>query len=93
LLLHKQLFIVIQAEVSGDKWTKLLPEWTKLLQESPRILIHLPDMMFKKEWGKMFLQHIAEEFRKRGLKRQQAKEAARQVIDEWKKFGGFRMKA
>jgi hypothetical protein len=24
LLLHKQLFIVIQAEVSGDKWTKLL---------------------------------------------------------------------
>jgi len=57
-----------------------------------RILIEVPDTHFQPEWERLFLKHLALDMRKKGLHRQQAKQAARGLIKELRQFGKFRMK-
>ncbi|MEC4685484.1 MAG: hypothetical protein VST71_07115 [Nitrospirota bacterium] len=59
--------------------------------DKPKILIEVSDN-FKEEWDRIFLKHIAKDMREKGLGRHQAKQAAQQFIEEWRKLGKFRMK-
>ena len=56
------------------------------------MLIEVPDTHFQPEWDRLFLKHLALDMRKKGLQRQQAKQAARRLIEELRQFGKFRMK-
>lgn len=58
---------------------------------APKVLVEVPDTGFGKPWTKMFHQRVVKDMRKRGLNRQQAKQAANQFIKEWREFGQFRM--
>ena len=60
--------------------------------DNQRILIEVPDTHFQPEWERLFFKHLALDMRKKGLHRQQAKQAARGLIEELRQFGKFRMK-
>ena len=55
-----------------------------------RILFEIPDTGFRKTWDKMFLKHTAKSLRERGIARNRAKEAAKDVIGMLRKTGEFR---
>ena len=76
--------IYIQPGRDGDRFATTI--------DSHRILIEIPDTGFKDEWERLFLKHIALDMRKKGLNRQQAKQAAQNLLNELRGFGKFRMK-
>ncbi|HUU26224.1 MAG TPA: hypothetical protein VM123_00295 [archaeon] len=76
--------IYIQPGKDGDRLSTTI--------NNPRILIEVPSTNFEEEWEKLFLKHIVLYMRKEGIQRNQAKQAARRVLDEMRKFGKFRLK-
>jgi hypothetical protein len=60
--------------------------------DRPRILVEVGDTGFKDAWDDKFYKHVAKDFRSRGLSRAQSRQAARSVIDEWRKFSGLKMR-
>ena len=76
--------IYIQPGRDGDRFATTI--------DSDRIVIEIPDTGFKHEWERLFLKHIALDMRKKGLNRQQAKQAAQDLLYELRGFGKFRMK-
>jgi len=61
--------------------------------DAPRILVEIPETGFRPYWDDILYRSIMKDMRKSGLTRQQAKQAARQHIEEWRRFGStLRMK-
>ena len=60
-------------------------------QDQPRILFEVPDLDFEMEWEKLFLAHLAAGFRKKGVPRSHAKDAATQFLKEWRRFSDVRV--
>lgn len=61
--------------------------------DKPRIMIEIPDTQFGSYWEPMFFKAVAEGFRNKGLSRHEAKTAAENAIQEWRKFTKIRMRA
>jgi hypothetical protein len=76
--------VYIQPGKKGDRYITTI--------DNQRILIEVPDTHFQSEWDRLFLKHLVQDMRKNGLQRQQAKQAARSLIEELRQFGKFRMK-
>ena len=56
-----------------------------------KVIVEVPDTGFRGTWDAQFHKHVAEDFRNRGLSRSQSRQAARSVIDEWRKLGSLKM--
>lgn len=59
--------------------------------DNSRILIHIPDTGFGVEWETIFMKHLVNAFKRRGLKGSKAKDAASMMLKEWRKLGKFQM--
>jgi len=59
--------------------------------DNPKILIHIPDTGFSDEWEIIFMNHLINGFKKRGLKGSKAKDAASMMLKEWRKLGKIQM--
>ncbi len=55
--------------------------------DAKRILIEVPETGFSKTWKEMFFKHLVKDFRRKGLPKNQAKEATREVMEQWRKIG------
>jgi hypothetical protein len=51
------------------------------------VLIEVPDTGFVPIWEQILHDHLFDDFRKRGLGRQQARQRARSMISEWRQLG------
>jgi hypothetical protein len=60
---------------------------------SYRILIEVPDTGFTSVWQDLCLRKLARTFRQKGLKKKDSKIAAINMIGEWRKIFGFKMKS
>lgn len=60
--------------------------------DNPKILIHIPDTGFSPEWELIFMKHLVDVFKRRGLKGSKAKEAASMMLKEWRKLGTSHMR-
>jgi len=61
--------------------------------DRPRILIEMPLTVFEYRWEKILHSSIAADLRQKGLSRRDAREAAKEFVQEWRKqFGRFRMR-
>jgi hypothetical protein len=70
--------VYLQAGRQGDRFSDN--------PEARRILVGVVEGGFSREWDSMYHKRIAADMRARGLKRSEAKRAARQVIDEMRKL-------
>ncbi len=59
--------------------------------DNPKILIHIPDTGFSSEWETIFMKHLIDGFKSRGLKGSKAKEAASMMLKEWRKLSKIQM--
>lgn len=59
--------------------------------DKDRLLVEVPSTEFHKDWDKIFRKALNKEFRKRGLARSKAKQAAEDFMKEWRRFGSIRM--
>jgi hypothetical protein len=57
-----------------------------------KILVEVPSKEFKSEWEGIFRKQLRKKFRKEGLSRQEAKNAADGFMKEWRQFGSIRMR-
>jgi hypothetical protein len=57
-----------------------------------RILIEVPELGFRQEWRNIWQKELTKYFRKRGLERGHAQEAAQTVMSEMHKISRFRMR-
>ncbi|WPZ34751.1 hypothetical protein T8K17_01130 [Thalassobaculum sp. OXR-137] len=57
---------------------------------APSIYIEVHDTGFRPVWDKKFFKYISKEMKRRGFNRQQAKRAAKDVIEEIRSFGRLR---
>jgi hypothetical protein len=60
--------------------------------DRPKVIVEVPDTGFRDTWDAKFHKHVAEDFRTRGLSRSESRQAARSVIDEWRKFSSLKMR-
>ena len=81
ILLSKALYL--QPGREGDRLGNTL--------DAKRILIEVPETGFSKTWDEILFKHLVKDFRRRGLPKHQAKEAARGAIEEWRKIGRSRL--
>jgi len=77
--------LYIQAGKPGDR---LVHDF-----DQPKMLVEVPDTGFRPYWDKLYFDHVFKHMRSEGLKRQEAKRAARQHIDQIKSLSDFRMPA
>ena len=80
ILLAKALYL--QPGREGDRFSKKI--------DAKRILIEVPDTGFCMTWDELLFKSLVKDYRKKGLPKHQAKEATRQFIEEWRKFGRTR---
>jgi hypothetical protein len=59
--------------------------------DAPRIIIDIPDTEFEPQWEKLALSALTDSFRRRGMRRARAREAAGQFLKEWRTFANSRM--
>lgn len=77
--------VYLQAGKGGDRLLHDL--------EKPKLILEIPDTGFGRIWNDLFYRSVMKQMRESGLSRRQAKDAARLYIDEWRKFGDFRMRS
>jgi hypothetical protein len=58
---------------------------------APKMFVEIPDTGFRPFWDNIFYRNAVRRMREGGLNRQQAKQAARQYIEGWRKFGATRV--
>ena len=75
--------IYIQAGKEGDR--------VKHDVDAPKVIMEIPDMGFRPFWDKLYFKYLTAGMRERGLRRSEAKRAARALIEEFKQFGAVRM--
>lgn len=77
--------LYIQAGRTGDRFIHDT--------EKPKVILEIPDTGFGGAWEEIFYNSALWQFKKMGLGRSEAKNAARSYISEWRKFADLRMKA
>ena len=75
--------LYLQAGKEGDR--------LKYKIDEPKIYVEVPDINFKPIWDDLFYRSAFRRMKASGLGRQQAKRAAQQYIDEWRKLGLVRV--
>lgn len=60
-------------------------------QERPRILVEVMAEPFEAQWNRILLAKLTKDLRKRGTSRKKAERAAKEMVDAWRNFSGFRM--
>lgn len=75
--------VYMQAGKEGDRM--------KTTMDHPRVIVEIPDTGFRAMWDKMYLEFTVRALRERGLSRQRARVAAREVIEQLREFGEFRL--
>jgi hypothetical protein len=58
--------------------------------DAKRILIDVPETGFSKTWEGLFFKHLVKDYRREGLPKYEAREAAERTMEEWRKFGRSR---
>ncbi|WP_221630540.1 hypothetical protein [Humibacillus xanthopallidus] len=76
--------IYLQHGVAGDRMSTTM--------HHPRLLIELPPTGFEEQWEGIFFTALVKVFRDGGLKRSEAKAAARDMIVRWRELGSIRMR-
>lgn len=56
--------------------------------EHERLLIEVPDTGFEPEWEEFLRRGLSRDFRRRGLSKREARQAARRAIGEWRRLQG-----
>lgn len=74
--------LYLQAGREGDRLSNTL--------DAKRILIEVPETGFSKTWDGILFKYLVKDFRRKGLPKQQAKDAAKGAIEEWRKFDRLR---
>ena len=82
ILTTKALYI--QPGRKGDRLSSTL--------DNNRILVEVPELGFREEWRKIWHKELEKHFRKEGLKRDDAREAAKTVISQLHEISRFRMR-
>jgi hypothetical protein len=59
--------------------------------DKPKLILEIPDTGFSRTWDGLLRKSVVKRMREAGLSRREAKDAARLIIIEWRKFGDFRM--
>jgi hypothetical protein len=59
--------------------------------EEPKVIFQIGDTGFRKVWDELFPKHLIAHYRKNGLSRQQAREAARSLVEDLRKITVLRM--
>lgn len=75
--------LYIQPGQDGDRLIRTL--------DNKKILLDLPDNGFKKTWDRILLKQVTRQFREKGMRRGDAREAAQDFIAKWREFGETRM--
>lgn len=83
LIIHSQL-LYIQPGKPKDRLSNTM--------DSPRLMIEVPSTHFLNEWQLIFERVMTKHFRKRGLSKKDAKNAALEFYKEWGLMRNFRMK-
>jgi hypothetical protein len=60
--------------------------------DRPKVIVEVPDTGFRKAWDETFHKHLARHYRNNGLSRSESRQAARSLIEEWRKFGSLKMR-
>jgi hypothetical protein len=81
ILLSKALYL--QPGREGDR--------LKNTFDAKRILIDVPETGLSETWKGVFFKELVKDFRRKGLPKNQAKEATREVMEEWRKIGLSRL--
>lgn len=76
--------VYIQPGQSGDRFVTTL--------ESQRLLVEVPSREFRPEWDRIFRKVTVADFRRRGLGRTQAKQAADKMISDWRQALSIRLR-
>jgi hypothetical protein len=58
---------------------------------SPRVLVEVGQLGFDDKWNQLYLKAVETRFRKEGLSRRDARTAARDFIEEFRRFGALRV--
>lgn len=75
--------LYIQAGKPGDRFVHDT--------QKPKVIMEIPNTGFGRVWEDIFYKSTLRQFRKMGLRRGEARSAARSCIDEWRKFADLRM--
>ena len=75
--------VYIQAGRMGDRLKSTL--------DNERILIEVHSREFRKNWDQILYKALKKDFRRRGLARHKANQAAEDFLKEWRHFGSLRM--
>lgn len=81
ILLSRALYI--QPGREGDR--------LKHNMNAPKILVEIPELGFRQIWDDIFHRRIIMKMKKKGLNQPQAKRAAQQFIEEFRRIGQFHM--
>jgi hypothetical protein len=89
----KQGILVEQILASGGLYVQVGREGDRLKDDLNRqkILVEVPDSGFRSFWNETHEKHLVRHFRTKGLGRGDAKRAAASVLQQLRKFSGFRM--
>jgi len=61
--------------------------------DKPRILVEVPSREFQKEWERIFHKAAVKEFRRRGMNRASAKQAAERFVTQWRTSLAVRLRS
>ncbi len=61
--------------------------------DAKKILIEVPETGFSETWKKTYFKHLVKDFRGKGLSKSQAKEATKEVMEQWRRIGSSRLLA
>lgn len=74
--------VYIQPGKKGDRLSSTI--------DNDRILVEVPSKHFRKEWDKILHKALVKDFKKKGLSRNDAKNASNSFIKEWRELGAKR---
>ena len=77
--------LYIQPGQPGDRFVSTM--------DGKRLLIEVPSRDFRAEWDRIFRKATAADFRRRGLGRAQAKQAADKFMEEWRRALSTRLRS
>lgn len=75
--------LYIQAGREGDRLIKN--------PDAPKVIVEIPDTGFAEVWNGILFRAVVKRMRQGGLRRREAKQAAQAFINDWRKFGNFRI--
>jgi hypothetical protein len=75
----------------GQRQRELIRRSLVTTLDKGKILVEVPSKEFKSEWDRIFQKQLRKKFRKEGLSRRDAKNAADGFIKEWRQLGAIRM--